>query len=358
MGALRKPSIQEVSSYQAPQLSLMDSEPILLPLNAPMNVTPFVPAFGFANAHLQTMAGAYLPSRSRLIGTTQRKLRLPDDDFLVLHDDRPTVWEREDHVVLLLHGLAGCHNSGYMVRTSSKLGARGVRTFRMDHRGCGAGAMLARSPYHAGRVEDLDAAIRMIERLCPGSPISIVGYSISGNLLLRYLGLCAHDVPLSVFRAVAVCPPVDLHRCMRRMNASRLGQRYDWYFTRSLLTHVASSPMWRDDLPLARLKRLPQRLFDFDDAFTAPASGFDSAEHYYDQASSANVISDIRVHTTILAAQDDPLICPGSLVDMRLPTNVRLCLTERGGHLGFVARKGLDADRRWMDWRVMDWLLE
>ena len=70
------------------------------------------------------------------------------------------------------------------------------------------------------------------------------------------------------------------------------------------------------------------------------------------------MISNIRVHTTILAAQDDPLICPSSLVDMRLPTNVRLCLTERGGHLGFVARKGPDADRRWMDWRVMEWLLE
>lgn len=336
----------------------MDSGPTLLPMNAAAETLPFVPAHGMANAHMQTLVGSFVASRPRLLGTTQRKLRLPDDDFLVLHDDRPTIWERGDHVVLLLHGLAGCHNSGYMVRTSAKLIARGVRTFRMDHRGCGAGAHLARSPYHAGRIGDLDAAIRMIERLCPGSPISIVGYSISGNLLLRYLGACSQEVPLSVFRAVAVCPPIDLHQCMRRMNASRLGQRYDWYFTRSLLEHIIAGPMWRDDLPLARLKRLPRRLFDFDDAFTAPASGFTSADHYYEQTSSKPVIPDIRVHTTILAAYDDPLICPHPLMDVKMPVNVRLCMTDKGGHLGFVGRKGIDPDRRWMDWRVIEWLLE
>lgn len=321
-------------------------------------VTPFIPARGMANRHVQTVLGTVIASRPGLSGTTQRKLRLPDDDFLVLHDDRPSVWERGDHVVLLLHGLAGCHNSGYMVRTCAKLQARGVRTFRMDHRGCGAGAQLARFPYHAGRIDDVDAAIRMIERLCPGSPVSVVGYSISGNMLLRYLGENADDLPLCLFRAVSVCPPIDLNHCVRALYRSRLGRRYDWYFTRELLGHVVGSALWRDDLPLARLKRLPRRLFDFDDAFTAPASGFESAEHYYERASARKVIPNIRVHTTILAAKDDPLVCPAPLLDLSLPPNVSLYLTDHGGHLGFVGRKGVDPDRRWMDWRVMEWLLE
>ncbi len=358
MGALRKTSSDTGTTTAVTSLSLMDSGPVILPMNPAQNITAFSPARGLSNGHLQTLLGSFIPSRPTLLGTTQRKLRLPDDDFLVLHDDRPTVWEREDHVVLLLHGLAGCHNSGYMVRTSSKLQAKGIRTFRMDHRGCGAGSQLAKSPYHAGRIDDLDAAIRMIERLCPGSPISVVGYSISGNLVLRYLGEYAQRVPMSVFRAVAVCPPIDLNHCVRALQRSSLGERYDWYFTRSLLQHVVSGPMWRDDVPLALMKRLPRRLYDFDDVFTAPACGYDSAEHYYAMASSKPVISDIRVHTTILASKDDPLVCASPLADVRLPVNVRLHLTDHGGHLGFVGKKGVDPDRRWMDWRVIEWLLE
>ncbi len=323
----------------------------------PSGVPPFVPARGLANGHLQTFYGAFVPKRPVVVGTTQRKLRLDDDDFVVLHDDRPTAWERGDHVVLLLHGLAGSHRSGYMVRIASKLNERIVRTFRMDHRGCGAGAGLSRSPYHAGSTRDLAAAIRMVERLCPGSPISIAGFSISGNVLLRYLGEEPDEVPLSVFRAAAVCPPIDLHRCLSRLSGSRLGRRYDRYFTRQLLSMVVQSTLWRDDLPLAKADIQPERLYDFDELYTAPASGFESADHYYTEASARVVIPNIRVHTTILAAADDPLICPTPFIETPMPPNVRLCLTKHGGHLGFIGRSGVDPDRRWMDWRILDWLL-
>lgn len=358
MGALRQPHRPAIPQAQGPQLTLIEPGAFALNDRPAPEPIPFIPARGFSNCHAQTLLGTLLPLQTKLSGTTQRKLRLQDDDFIVLHDDRPAAWERGDHVVLLMHGLAGCHNSGYMVRTSSKLHLRGVRTFRMDHRGCGAGAQLARRPYHAGRTDDLDAAIRMIERLCPGSPISVAGYSISGNLLLRYLGENGAAASLSLFRAVAICPPIDLEQCIAALDDSRFGARYNWYFTRRLLDHVATGPLWRDDLPLASLARLPRRLYDFDDVFTAPASGFRSAKDYYQQVSARNVIADIRVHTTILAAADDPLVCPAPLCETALPTNVRMFVTEHGGHLGFIGRSGIDPDRRWMDWRVIEWLLD
>jgi predicted alpha/beta-fold hydrolase len=228
----------------------------------------------------------------------------------------------------------------------------------MDHRGCGAGAALAKSPYHAGRTQDLDDAVRMVERLCPGSPISIAGYSISGNLVLKYLGEYADEIPLSVFRAVAVCPPIDLQHCVEALDHGRINQQYNWYFTRQLLSMVTRGPLWRPDVPLAKSRRMPSRLFEFDDLYTAPASGYDSAEHYYREASAINVISKIRVHTTILASADDPLVCPPPLRSATLPTNVKVCMTNHGGHLGFLGRPGCDPDSRWMDWRVIDWLLQ
>jgi len=259
-------------------------------------------------------------------------------------------------VVLLMHGLAGCHQSGYMVRTAAKLLHRNIRVFRMDHRGCGAGEHLAENPYHAGRIRDLEAAIRMLERLCPSSPVSVAGFSLSGNLLLRYLGDDPATLPLSLFRAVAICPPVDLKHCVEQLKTTRMGQRYDWYFARQLVNQLAGKPQWREDVPLATAKRPPRTIIEFDELYTAPASGFASAEHYYAEASAKSFIGNISVPTTILAAEDDPMVCSAPLKQLKLPSNVTLCLTRHGGHLGFKGRKGVDPDQRWMDWRVVEWL--
>ncbi len=110
-------------------------------------------------------------------------------------------------------------------------------------------------------------------------------------------------------------------------------------------------------MPLANVRRPPQRLYDFDELYTAPASGFESADQYYERASSKPVIENIRVHTTILASMDDPVVSTQAFHGLQLPPNVTMCLTQHGGHLGFVGRSGVDPDRRWMDWRLMDWLL-
>lgn len=260
-------------------------------------------------------------------------------------------------MVLLMHGLSGCHQSGYMARTASKLLDRNARVFRMDHRGCGAGRMLAKHPYHAGRIRDVEAAIRMLERLCPTSPISIAGFSLSGNLLLRYLGDDPASLPLSLYRTVAVSPPIDLQCCVERLADTRMGQRYDWYFARQLVSQIANTPQWQDELPLATAKRPPRRLIDFDELYTAPASGFDSAADYYENASAIKHIDNIQVHTSILVAEDDPLVSSAPWKNVTMPSNITMCMTKHGGHLGFIGKPGVDADNRWMDWRVVDWLL-
>ena len=197
----------------------------------------------------------------------------------------------------------------------------------------------------------------MLERLCPGSPVSVAGFSLSANLLLRYLGDDPESLPLSLFRAVAVCPPIDLEHCVGHLQQTSLGQRYDWYFARQLVSQIARTPQWRDDLPLAHVKRPPRRLIDFDELYTAPASGFESAEHYYSVASSKSHISKIRVHTAILVSEDDPMVSTAPWNDVSIPSNITMCMTDSGGHLGFIGRNGVDPDNRWMDWRVVEWLL-
>lgn len=357
MAGVQGQTIPESDVGASPQSARRDSHPLTLPADTLPGIPPFRPARGLSSPHAQTAWATLFPGRLPLDGTIMRRLRLDDGDLVVLHDDCPQGWRHGDHVVLMLHGLGGSHRSGYMVRLAARLQQRGVRAFRMDHRGCGAGNSLAIQPYHAGRIEDLAAAVQMVERLCPGSPISLAGFSLSGNLLLRYLGESVESLPLSLFRAVAVCPPIDLQHCSSMLSASRMGQRYDLYFAKRLVRQLSNSTQWRKDVPLASVRRPPRRLYDFDELYTAPASGFESADHYYDRASSRSVISQIRVHTTILASKDDPVVCTEAFRGVKFPPNVTMCLTQYGGHLGFFGRRGVDPDRRWMDWRLLEWLL-
>ena len=321
------------------------------------NTPPFIPAMGISGGNRQTIAGTFFTGSADFSETVQHKVNVSDGDVVVLHDDQPKEWKQGDHAVLLLHGLSGCHGSGYMMRIANKLNQQNVRSFRMDHRGCGAGDGLAQKPYHAGRIDDLHRVIASIETQCPGSSVSVVGFSLSGNLLLRYLGDPTINHSSNLFRAVAVCPPVDLGHCVRELDKTKSGQQYDRYFTRQLVSQISGSSQWRDDVPLAQAKQPPRRLYDFDDMYTAPASGFGSADEYYHYASSSQYIGNISVPSTILAAKDDPLVSSAPFHDVSLPSSVSLCMTEHGGHLGYIGRRNEDPDRHWMDWRVIEWLL-
>ncbi|MEX2185967.1 MAG: alpha/beta fold hydrolase [Pirellulales bacterium] len=314
---------------------------------------PFRPAFWLRSGHAQTLAAlAFLGPR--MAAPQRHRVALPDGDAVVLSETCAEHWRAGDRAALLVHGLAGCHESPYMRRIAHKLTGRGVRVFRLDLRGCGAGEGLARLPYHAGLTGDVRAAVAAIVGLCPASPIALVGFSLGGNLVLKLLGE-ASVAPLSgVDRAVAICPPIDLEVCCRSLDRG-LARLYDRHFV-SLLTKKSRRESRRSgDADGAILERRPRSLFDFDDCYTAPVSGFESAEHYYRESSAAGFISRIRVPTTVLASQDDPVVPAHIFAKVDWPRCVRLVETTHGGHLGFIGRRGVDADRCWMDWRVVEW---
>ncbi len=306
--------------------------------------------------HAQTLAGVYLPWPALAYQARQHRVTLADGDQLVLHDDCPPDWQPGDRTALLIHGLAGCHTSGYMQRIAHKLSARGVRAFRMDLRGCGAGAGLARLPYHSGRSEDAAAALEAIAGLAPSSPTTLVGFSLGANITLKLLGELGQRACGNLDSAMAVCPPVDLAACSRQI--SRLTNRpYDRYFVTLLTRQIAAATAMLPDLAAVSPPPRPRTLWEFDNEFTAVVCGFGTADAYYREASSAQYMPDIEIPTLVLASRDDPMIPPQALSAVRLPPAVRVHWTERGGHLGFVGRAGADPDRRWMDWRVVDWIL-
>jgi len=317
----------------------------------------FHPPRWLRSGHLQTVAASYVGRRIRYAARPHR-VELADGDALVVHEDRPCAWEAGRPVVLLVPGLTGCHASLYLARLAAKLSARGTRVFRLDPRGFGAGLTLARHSMHAGRTDDLRAALRHVSVLCPGSPRAVVGFSLGGSVLLRMLGELAGEGRGELERAIAVAPPLDLLAGCRELGQG-VRRWYDRHFARQLWRY------WRErrrccpglhDLPV---KHAPRSLYEFDARLTAPLGGFASVEDYYTRCSSLPLLSRIAVPTRLLIARDDPVVSLTAYKRARFSSVTECYATDGGGHLGFLAGRDpsrADADWHWMDWRLLEWL--
>lgn len=323
----------------------------------------FRPSWYLRNGHVQTLVGTYvfgrfpydrdLPPVTRSSG----EVAVSDGDHLVYQDDCPSTWKPGDRVVLLLHGLAGSHLSPYMVRIANKLLRQNIRAVRLDWRGCGAGMQQAKFPYHSGRSDDLLAAIEELKLRAPGSPISAVGYSMGGNIVLKLLGETG-VLPVAASgldRAVAVCPPIDLPTTVDFLRFG-LARWYDAYFTRTCIRTVQERYRVRPDsvIPEGWFQRPPKTLREFDDSFTAPVCGFGSAEDYYQKSSSLQYLPKIQVPTLIISAQDDPVIPYSQFVTADMSNAIRLSAPKHGGHVGFINTFGPD----WLDQQIIDWILQ
>lgn len=308
-----------------------------------------------ANGHLQTVLGIHWPHRYQPYQATRHVVHLDDGDKIVLHEDAPAVANDELPIVLLIHGLAGSHQSTYMRRMVEKLTARGYRTFRMDMRGCGAGESEAQLPTHCGRWPDVATCVHKLAEMYPDQPTEIVGFSMGGTLALNMLAEMGHMPIGNLRRTLAISPPVDLVLVERHFG-SRLGKFYDRFFVKLLWEQ--NLRRWRLHPHVApnEIPGPPRRLRELDAIVTAPDGGYESAEHYYVQASPAAKLSAIRQPVTIFSSEDDPIVPVDPLFRNPLSASIELVTTKRGGHLGFMARKNGDPDFRWLDWRIIDWL--
>ena len=186
------------------------------------------------------------------------------------------------------------------------------------------------------------AAINFVGKLCPDSPVALVGFSLSGNIVLKLLGEAPETVPANVTKAAAICPAIDLGRCVRSL-VGPFQRVYDRYFVHVLTRQVRANCRLRPDVvPLHSGLRM-KSIFEFDDTYTGPVCGFGSADNYYTSSSALRHIEHIQVPTLILAAEDDPLVTIACFRGLCIPSNVILHITRYGGHLGFVGKSGVDS---------------
>jgi predicted alpha/beta-fold hydrolase len=323
----------------------------------------------FRGGWAQTIAGHYWPSGGILAPQRTHVVRLPDGDELVVAENSPADGAPR-RVVALLHGLTGTGDSGYMGRLARALVARGCVVARVNLRGCGPGFGRARQPYHSGRSEDARAVVAHLAREFPRLPLTLGGFSLGGNIVLKMAGEdgAAPTPPLD--SVIAVSPPADLAAAARRLALPR-NRVFDCFFVRELRREVARQHRRFPDLPPPRLPR-GITLTQFDEHYTAPRGGFAGARDYYARASSRPLIPRIAVPTLILSAMDDPVVDSSALAGLPARPGLDLVLTERGGHVGFLAR-GPEGrrwvcpegrrwvrpeGRRWMDEVVLRWIAD
>ncbi|MCS6852173.1 MAG: alpha/beta fold hydrolase [Gemmataceae bacterium] len=306
------------------------------------------------NRHLQTILGNAFGTAGLNCPTEERLVHLPDGDCLVLHDGWPRGWRPGRPVALLVHGLGGSHRSAGVTRMARRLSARGIRVVRIDLRGSGRGLALARRLYHGGCSDDLRVAVEAVHAGAPSSPIFVIGFSLGGNIALKLAGEAAAHPVSGLARVAAISPPIDFERCadLIALPANRF---YERRFVRALVRLVRRRQHLRTDVPVIRFPPATTlRLFD--ELYTAPSHGFADAADYYRRASSAPWLERIRVPTLILAARDDPLVPGESFAAIKPTETLRVCLVERGGHLGFLGWDGAGGVR-WAEQRVADWVL-
>ena len=298
-----------------------------------------LPPFWARGAHLQTIAGNYLPSPAPVLPWERLRLDLGDGDAMAVR----SLPGHSGVAVHLFHGLGGSVDGHYLRRAAARFHALGHAVLAVNHRGAGEGAGLARASYHSGSTADLSAALRLGRSLFPGCLQVAVGFSISANMLLLLLGRGGSELP---DRAIAVNPPVDLAACGRRLGAG-FNRCYDRYFVHKLRRELLGRPGAKPLGPTPNLLAL-------DTLHTAPEAGFPSAAAYYAQCSSAPYLDRIQVPTVILTALDDPFAPGADVLACPLAAAVHLHAEPTGGHMGYLSRTV--PGYRWLDYALEHYL--
>lgn len=291
----------------------------------------YVPPPLLRGPHCQTI---YAGRFRRVAGPRYDRIRLdtPDDDFLDV--DRALVGA--SRVAVLSHGLEGNSGRGYVRGMARALNAAGWDVLAWNYRTCGGTLNRRLRAYHSGATDDLDVVVRYA--LAQGyRTLALVGFSLGGNLTLKYVGERGAGLPGAVAAAVAFSTPCDLAAGAAEL-AKPKNRLYRWAFLRSLRAKArlkaARHPGCVDVRRLAEVRTL----YDFDDGFTAPIHGFRDADDYYRRCSALRFLDGIRIPTLLVNAADDPFLA-GACYPVAVARRHRYLTLEvpaHGGHVGFV----------------------
>ncbi len=305
--------------------------------------------FFLPNGHGQTL----FPILRRVTGVHYQRERIttPDDDFLDLD------WSRigSQRIAILSHGLEGNAHRNYILGMIRALHRRGWDALAWNYRGCSGEINRQLYSYHSGFTEDLQTVITHVIERNTYTDIVLIGFSLGGNLTLKYLGERGYQVSPLIKKAIAFSTPCDLKSGAIRM-AQPFNRLYMMMFLRSFHAKIK-----------AKMRMMPGQISDegfeqirtfkeFDGRYVAPLHGFKDAEDYWAKCSSRQFIPNIRIPTLLINAKNDPFLAEPCYPFEEAQANPYFFFEapESGGHVGFVSFD--NNGEYWSESRAMEFL--
>jgi hypothetical protein len=327
----------------------------------PLWQSGFQPRRFLSNRHLQTLAGNYLrrehdlpPPEARLFKVDAQSLVRCECHWQLDGSNEP---RRERMTVILVHGLEGSSSSHYILGNGTKMWAAGMNVIRMNMRNCGGTERLTPTLYHSGFSADVAAIVNtLIAEGCKA--IACVGYSMGGNLVLKYAGEIGPDAPKQLKAVIGVSPAADLSASSTALDQG-INRLYQWHFLERMKARFGRKAELFPDLYSTRDLPRMRSIRDYDENIVARYCGFAGAEDYYYRAAAARVVDRIAVPTLVLHAQDDPFIIltPETRATLLANPHVELVEPQYGGHCAFLASRAEYVDSYWAERVVRAFLM-
>jgi len=322
--------------------------------------TTFKPAWWLSNSHLQTLYPALLRYEPNPPDYRRERLTTPDHDFI----DIDYCGTGKQPLIILIHGLTGSSQSSYIKGLQSALLKQGMRSAALNFRGCSGSPNNRARSYHSGETGDIHFLYQTLRQREPATPIGAVGFSLGGNVLLKWLG--EQGDQLELFATVAVSVPLLLGIC-----ATKLDNGFAKFYRVNLLNklkanmhiklqHLESIGQSKEANKIKVLGDLSaiNSFWQYDDQVIAKLHGFIDVHDYYRRSSSRQYLKSISVPTLLIQAIDDPLMTSEVLPEHKeLSPHVQMELTQHGGHVGFISGLIPFKPQYWLEQRIPEFLI-
>ena len=298
----------------------------------PIITSDYNPPLFFKNGHFSTIYSGLIRKVDSLLQKRER-IKLPDEDFLDLD------WSFSKNVskkaIILLHGLEGNAQRPYITGSAKQLNSNGYDTCAVNFRGCSGEPNLLFKSYHSGATEDLNAVIHHILETKKYDEIYLKGFSLGGNMALKYLGENG-TIPKEIKGAICVSVPCDLYSSLQQLLLPK-NRLYSSRFKKHLIEKLRiKQQIFPNKISDAEIKKI-KTLKDFDDIYTSKAHGFIDAIDYYTKSSCLQFLPYIKVPTLLINSINDSFLGAECYPTKEASSNSNLYLEtpKYGGHVGF-----------------------
>jgi predicted alpha/beta-fold hydrolase len=319
----------------------------------PLLTSDYYPSLPFRNGHFNTM---YRPLfMKETCNYTRKRIYTWDEDFIDLDFSKVN----SKTIALLIHGLEGSSESKYMISTTNELNGKGMDVVAFNLRGCSGEDNLLLGTYHSGKTEDVHFVIDHLLANYNYENIILVGFSLGGNLALKYMGEYADNISSKIKGAIATSVPIDIASSEREMDKIK-NKLYIEQFLKTIRLKVLEKSHKFPDFELDKEKLFKAKRFKhLEKLYTVPVFGFKSPEDYWEKASSKPYLSKINKPTLLINAKDDSFLAKECfpIEEARDSDTFFLEITKYGGHVGYISTFK-QQESRWLENRISRFIEE